>query len=274
MKKIAMFMLCYFSALFGDTNNPINQNLAHIKMADSDIYVISLQESAIKKEILLPQNEIERQIVQNAQNLAPNKQNIILVKNPNFIALVDCGFPHTQANLKTTLKSLGVKFDDVTHLIITHAHGDHIGGILNENGDNNFPNATLLIDKNEFDYWQKEDNKHTKDSLNSFKNIKFFSYDSSLLEGELGIYAIKAYGHTPGHNLISFQASDDKLVFIADLLHIYALQSKYPQIPVTYDIDKVEAARIRDKFLKEFRDVKTKIIGAHMPFTAPIILDK
>ena len=46
---------------------------------------------------------------------------------------------------KGALRELGLQFDDITHILITHGHGDHVGAILNERGENNFPNATLMI---------------------------------------------------------------------------------------------------------------------------------
>ncbi len=244
-------------------------NIFHQTIANSDVYIITLQEMQMSKDILLPQNDTQKKLIQETQ-IKPNKLNVILIKNPKFIALIDSGFPQNQGALKASLQSLGLDFSDITHLIISHAHGDHIGGILNDKGENNFTNATLLIDKNEFDYWQTQDNQRTKDSLNAFSKKTFFNHDKAILSNGLEIYALQAYGHTPGHNLLSLQNSDSKqpqkLIYWADLLHIYDIQSKNPQISVMYDVNPKEAAQVRGQFLQQFTQDKMRVTGAHVPF--------
>ncbi|WP_300448075.1 MBL fold metallo-hydrolase [uncultured Helicobacter sp.] len=255
-------------------------NIYHQKIANSDIYIISLQEKDMNKDILLPQNEKEKQLIQEAK-VQPNQHNVVLIKNPQFIALVDSGFPHTQDILKASLASLGVSYKDINYLIISHAHGDHIGGILNERGENNFPNATLLIDEKEFAYWQKQDNQRTKDSLNLFTKKAFFNHKKAILSNTLEILAVPAYGHTPGHNFILMRPSDKKaqqdmaqsLVFWADMLHIYDIQSQNPQISAVYDVNPTLAAQVRAKFLKQFKSEKIPVVGAHTPFTKPVVLE-
>lgn len=249
-------------------------NVYPIKMAAGEVYVISLQTSALSLDKLALQNEKQKQFVeQNSAKLTPNEHNILLVKSPNFTALVDTGYPHTQKNLKTALGALNVSFEEITHIFITHAHRDHIGGILDEKGHNNFPNAKLMIDKREFDYWQNAGDKRAKDSINSFKEIVYFTPNKPLLEGDLEILAIPAYGHTPGHNMILLQHQGDKLLFWADIMHFYALQIAMPEIAVVFDVDKDEAIKTRKEVLQRLKSEKIQVVGAHMPWRQPIVLE-
>lgn len=244
----------------------------HTKMADSDLYVISLKTGPAPLSRLIANNENEKKLIEAySKNPRLNEHNIMLIKNANFTALVDTGYNNTIDTLKAELAKLGVKFEDITHIIITHAHGDHIGGILSE-GKNNFPQASLVIDEKEYEYWLKTDNENTKKALQAFDKKSYFQKDKALFDSKLIIKALPAYGHTPGHNLISFEDGKNKLIFFADLLHVYDIQIDNPQIAIEFDTNAKEASQVRKQFLKEFKKDKAQIIGVHVPFTEPVIL--
>lgn len=242
----------------------------HTKMADTEVYVISLKTGPAPVSRLIAKNNKEKKLIEDyAKNPRDNEHNVMLLKNAKFTALVDTGYPDTTSKLKDELKKIGVEFKDITHIIITHAHPDHIGGILNKN-KNNFPKARLLIDEKEYDYWLGANNESTKKALQVFKEKSFFQKDTALFDSELIIKALPAYGHTPGHNLISLENGKDKLVFIADLIHVYDVQVKNPKIAIEFDSDPQEAIKTRQQFLKEFKKNKVKITGVHLPFTEPL----
>lgn len=85
-----------------------------------------------------------------------------------------------------------------------------------------------------------------------------------------GIKAIPAYGHTPGHNLIML---NDNLVFWGDLIHAYDVQMQSPKIAVKFDVNEEQAIQTREKFLKEFKRKKIKVVGTHVPFSEPRTLN-
>ena len=269
--KIVLFVLASLSLAFGA--------VYETQMDDAKLYVISLAKRAQPLDKLLPNDEAQKKLIeQAAKNDPQNEHNVLLVRHKDFTALVDTGFANTQGVLKEELARLGVDFADITHIIITHAHGDHIGGILNE-GKNNFPKARLLIDKKEFDFWLAGSNEGAKQALNAFEKKEFFDHSKPLLPSKLVIKALPAYGHTPGHNLISFtasskadKASPQKLVFIADLLHAYEVQTAAPDIAIQYDNDKAGAVQARKQHLKELRAQKASIVGVHTPFSKPQLL--
>lgn len=66
--------------------------------------------------------------------------------------------------------------------------------------------------------------------------------------------------------MISFEADDNKIIFIADLLHVLTVQEIEPSISITYDIDPAQAAKTREKVLDDLENETTKIVGAHMPY--------
>lgn len=246
-------------------------SIYHTKMSDSDVYIISLTQLKPPVDKLIPNNNNDKKFINKmSKNLPQNSHNVMLIKHKKFIALVDTGFTHTFDSLQAKLGELGLKPKDITHLIITHAHSDHIGGILRE-GKNNFPKAKMLIDEKEYNFWINGSNELAKNSLLAFKNKKaFFDYSKPLFDSKLVIKSVQAYGHTPGHTIISLEDGDDKLVFWADLMHIFAIQNERVDIAIEYDTDKAQAVQTRKKFLQELKN--TKVIGSHLPFVEPIIL--
>lgn len=261
------------------------------------VTVFSLGKRSAPVDKLVANNDKQKALIDKALKASPqNEHNVMLVRGENFTMLVDTGFESTQELLKDKLKGLGVSFEDITHVFITHAHGDHIGGVL-KNGANNFKNARLIIDKNEYDFWLKSENALAKNALLSFgENKEFIEHSKPLFDSKLDIRAIRAYGHTPGHNMLAFstksganskkansknsgasgangEKNSDKLVFWVDLVHVASVQLEDPAIAIAYDNDKVQAVKTREKFLKEFKKDKVKVLGTHMPSSKPLSLD-
>ena len=278
--RFFMMIIFAISAVFAGQNAKLPE-IYSTKMSDLEIHIISLAKSAPPVEKLIPNNNDDKKfIAKMAKKLSQNNQNVMLLRHKNFIALIDTGFPHTAQTLQAQLKELNLKPSDITHLIITHAHFDHIGGILYE-GKNQFSNATMLIDKNEYDFWINSDNDSTKSALLAFKDKMTFFSDDNLLNKSLGLWensdleiaTIPAYGHTAGHTMIKIARGEQKLVFIADLIHAFDIQMARPNIAIQYDSNPSEAIKARINFLDSLKsDSKTQIIGAHLPFTKPRVL--
>ncbi|STQ86124.1 MBL fold metallo-hydrolase [Helicobacter muridarum] len=261
MKNI--FSLVLYIACF--VNTAFANGFYHTNIADTEVFIISLQKSNPPVAKL-----ITKDVSIKNQEYPQNEHNIMLIKQDGVIALIDTGFQHTIETLRQKLSEQDVKFEDITHILITHGHKDHLGGILNKDGKTNFPNATLIIDKNEYDFWTKSKDEFAKKSLQSFgKNIKFLESNKSIFDSKAIIKPIPAYGHTPGHTLYSIEDDKRKIVFLGDIIHVYDVQMKCPKIAIEYDINKKEAVKTRLRLFKELKGVE--VIGVHMPFSKPIV---
>lgn len=278
--RFFMMMIFALSAVFAWQNEKLPE-IHSTKISDLEIHIISLAKSAPPVEKLIPNNNDDKKfIAKMAKKLPQNSQNVILLRHKNFIALIDTGFPHTAKTLQSQLNRLNLKPSDITHLIITHAHIDHIGGILYKD-ENQFSNATMLIDKNEYNFWINSDNESAKSALLAFKDKVVFFSDENLLnksfglgtKSDLKITTIPAYGHTAGHTMIGIANENQKLIFIADLMHIFDIQMAHQNIAIQYDSNPSDAIKARINFLDSLKsDSKTQIIGSHLPFTKPRVL--
>lgn len=192
----------------------------------------------------------------------PASVSTYLMKCGDDLILFDAGLgAQAGGQLVSLLDSLGVKPEDVDYLYVSHFHGDHIGGMLNE-GNAVFSNAKVYVGKVEYDAWMAMDedrNAQVRATMEAYKNqLNFFEFGDTL-PGD--VLAIDAVGHTPGHTV--FQKGE--LLIIADLMHGAALQMEHPEYNANFDMDKEQAAASRARILQYVMDNNLKMAGMHLP---------
>ena len=239
-----------------------------LKIGDNEIYVISLLEASVDPDLLVPENTDDEQLIEQtySKDTEPSLYNVLLVKNPDFIMLIDTGLSSTISKLKAELKKRGVKPEQITQVAISHGHPDHIGG-LGEAGAT-FANATLLINEAEYKYWMKRGDEKTKKRLNMYKNrLSFYMNGENLVTKNSNIKPIFVPGHTPGMTIFNF---NDEFYDIADMIYAFDVQIKRPEIAHIYDIDKKSAVAERKKILEVFKkNPDIKVMGTHFPYSEP-----
>jgi len=194
--------------------------------------------------------------------------NAFLLQTSDKNILIDAGLGQA---LKSNLAAAGLTPDKIDAILLTHMHGDHIGGLLS-NGQKVFPNADLYIAKPEYDYWSKSDNKQALNVLSVYKDrLKLFTPQEiggkkqNLLAG---IKGIAAYGHTPGHTAFMIESKADKLLIWGDLTHVTPVQMPHPEIAVSYDVDPKTAIVSRKKIMEYVAKNNITIAGMHIAFPA------
>lgn len=236
-----------------------------LKDKDNEIIIFSLKQSPVNIAVLIPQtkdDEILIEQIYNKNKAKANEHNVVLIKNKAFTALIDTGYANTLEILRQKLQQNGVKFEDITHIILTHAHPDHIGALMR---DNPFSKAQILIDKKEYDFWLNSNKTEIKNTLQSLENLSYFEPETELIAKNSNLKAVPFYGHTKGHNVIELTPN---LVFAADIFHAYDIQIQNSKIAVTYDSDKDEAVKARQEFLQKYKGFS--FVGTHTPFTKPV----
>ncbi len=208
----------------------------------------------------------------------PNSMSAFLVQSSGRNLLIDTGIGR---KLVQNLKALGVHPEQVDVILLTHMHGDHIGGMLKD-GKIVFPNAQVFIPKREYDYWMSDDemNRVPENSRGGFMNarnvvqaylnqINLFD-PAEIDEGpdELipGIKPVAAYGHTPGHTAFLIESGNSQFMVWGDLMHAMAIQMPYPDIAVTYDVNPELAIEYRKKIMAYLSRTRMPFGGMHLPF--------
>ena len=130
------------------------------------------------------------------------------------------GFDWTDAQMDEALRGAGLERNDVTHVIVTHAHGDHVGGLVKD-GRAAFPSAVVLFPERELSYWTSEANRQAAKggAVKIFENVAnivaaykgrvaTFEAGESVCAQLPGVLAVDEAGHTPGHVGIMISGED------------------------------------------------------------------
>ena len=185
-----------------------------------------------------------------------------VVRAGDDIVLFDTGL--SAESITAPLASAGISPEDVTVVVITHMHGDHIGGLTDGEGVPTFPNARYITGQVEYDAWAKQDNDGFKAKVQPLaEKMEFIGDGGSVVSGITGV---AAFGHTPGHMTYMLESGGKQLALMADLANHYVWSLGYPEWEVKFDMDKAKAAESRKRMFDMFTADKIPFVGYHMPF--------
>jgi len=184
-----------------------------------------------------------------------------LVNTGSELILFDTGL--NGAAITEAVEMAGYSPDAVTHVILTHMHGDHIGGLMMD-GAETFPNAAYITGQVEFDHWSGTDNEGFANMVAPLAEKMTFIGDGASIRP--GITSMAAFGHTPGHMAYMLDSDGQQLLIFADLANHYVWSLAYPDWEVRFDMDKEAAAASRRRVLGMLAADGVPFIGYHMPF--------
>lgn len=158
----------------------------------------------------------------------PNQHTSILVDTGEQVILVDTGigpgFSPTEGLLLGNLQAAGYEPEDVDVVVLTHGHGDHIGGNIGSDGAPVFSNAQYVMSEEEWEFWMDLPRVEDMISDAGFRELLLSFVDVHLrpLEDQIeligydheiapGIASIAAQGHTPGHMALRVESGEDVL---------------------------------------------------------------
>lgn len=163
------------------------------------------------------------------------------------------------------LASAGYTPDQIDVVVITHMHGDHIGGLWT--GEHpTYPNATYQTGRVEFDEWSKAGDERFDRTVKPLREQMTLLDDGGSVAG--GITAVAAFGHTPGHMTYMLESDGRQLLLGADFANHYVWSLANPDWEVRFDMDKTAAAATRKRLLDMLAADAVPFTGYHMPFPA------
>lgn len=212
----------------------------------------------------------------NLQEGVPASVCAFLVKTQGKTILFDAANGAADSRLMSVLDSCQTPPEAIDYIFLTHLHGDHIGGLLQQ-GKAAFPRAELYINKVEYEAWMAMPQEKTRklrsivalygDRLKTFELGQSSTYALPSQSLPCGIEAIAAYGHTAGHTVYRIE----DILIVGDIMHGVALQLQYPQYCARFDGDKALSVQSRKAVLDMAKKEGLRIYGMHFP--VPYLLD-
>jgi glyoxylase-like metal-dependent hydrolase (beta-lactamase superfamily II) len=197
--------------------------------------------------------------------------------------LFDTGFadngPATTGRMRANMEAAGYKLEDITDVVISHYHGDHINGLRAKDGSLVFPKAKVHVPAPEHAFWMDDArmNAAAPAARGAFQNARrvFGTLPAEQLvrfepgtEIAPGITANAAFGHTPGMCIFNVKSDGQSFNYVADVTNIPSLFARNPDWAVVFDMDpnaaRVTRRRVFDAMVKE----QAFTGGFHFPFPA------
>ena len=205
--------------------------------------------------------------------------NVTLLRDGTNTVLFDVGsgpdFMPTAGKLLEAFEALGLTPDDVTHVLFTHAHPDHIWGLLDDFDEPLFANAEYMIGAAEFDYWMNPDTvttigeARTTFAVGAQRRLAVIADTvRKVADGQdvlPGITARLTPGHTPGHIVWQVAGGSDRVMVVGDAIGNHHVAFERPDWASGSDQDPETAAASRRRLLEELATDGVPLIGYHLP---------
>ena len=136
------------------------------------------------------------------------------------------GVDHSRYSLQGSLKAHGYSTGDITDVILTHLHFDHVGGATMRTEEATvaptFPNATYYVQEKQWE-WALSPSERDRASFLPDNYLPLREAGQlELLHGELelfpGVRVIPIFGHTPAQQMVLVEGSEESFLFAGDLL--------------------------------------------------------
>ncbi|EZP39298.1 MBL fold metallo-hydrolase [Janthinobacterium lividum] len=202
--------------------------------------------------------------------------NCYLVRGRGRTILIDAGaggFKHWGGKLKVNLALAGVQASDIDTILLTHAHPDHVGGLLDASGEAAFPDAQLVVHQHEVAFWEDDGNlSRASDRARGnflFARKVFEKYREKLRlftgnEVLPGISAMPLPGHTAGHSGYRIESGGRSLLIWGDIVHFPQIQIARPDVSIAFDQDPLLSAETRSTLLDVVSADNILIAGMHL----------
>jgi glyoxylase-like metal-dependent hydrolase (beta-lactamase superfamily II) len=166
----------------------------------------------------------------------------------------------------------------IDHVLLTHLHPDHAGGLISPGGQAVFSHATVHTAKADADHWldaaraaaatgiQRLVHDTAARALAPYRDTGRFVTFSAGAEVIPRVSTVNLSGHTSGHTGYLFGEGEDAVLFWGDTIHCHAVQLRRPSASMEADSDERAAVASRRKALDLASSNRWWVGAAHLPF--------
>ena len=214
------------------------------------------------------------------------EQNILILNTGRQLLLFDTGmgdsmgadskmFGPTTGRMLQNMRAAGIEPSQIDMVIATHAHCDHVWGLVDAAGQRVFPNAQVAINELDVKYWTDDANKRgpafmgpfiegAKKNLSAYRDRMVMVRDGQ--EVVPGVVALFTPGHTVGHTCYAITSQGRTMVNTGDLAHHQVLLLRSPLMEFSFDTDPKLSAQTRSRMLDRLATDRHAVLSSHFPW--------
>lgn len=267
--------------------------LPHLGLAAASLSVGRFQVTTISDgHLLLPEafsapdaDQVARQALLgdliDGGGMVQSPLNVTIVRDGEQTVLIDAGsgerFVPTAGRLLEGLDALGVAPEYVTKVVLTHAHPDHLWGVVDGFDEVTFYEAEHVINAAEMDFWLSGDvltrvpEDQQSFAVGARRHLDAISDQLTRAKpGDdviSGVRLVDTSGHTPGHVSLEISDGDASAFVLGDALAHPVLSFARPDWQPRMDLMADRAVETRKRLLARLATDGTPVIGYHL--TAP-----
>ena len=213
--------------------------------------------------------------------------NVTLVRTGDRLAIFDVGagpnFMSSTGKLLESLEVAGVAPGDVTDVVITHAHPDHLWGLTDDFDELVFADAQYHIGQKEWDFWSSPDAmSQMPEDRQTFvvgAQSRFEALDGRvnfIKDGDEvlpGVEAVDSPCHTPGHMSFLVHGTEPVMI-VGDAISNATVSFARPDWPTASDQDPQQGVKTRFALLDRLTTDRVGAIGFHFPHPAAGMVER
>jgi len=166
-----------------------------------------------------------------------------------------------------SMRLAGIEPDAITLVVLTHADGDHVLGLLSNENKPVFRNATYVLSKRELAFWQQRIETKAPEQrpiidMIAAAGLRVIEPDEQIMPG---LAAVPIPGHTPGQIAVLLESENERLIHLADLLHS-PMQIAHPEWSASFDVDTSVSVPTRRAALGRAADENMLTLFYHLTF--------
>lgn len=199
--------------------------------------------------------------------LLPFTMGGFLVRGRDRVVLIDAGLgPGELMGIKAgamidNLQRAGVTAEDVTDVVFTHLHIDHIGWV-SQDGAKVFPNAVHRCSSSDWAHFMIDNRGSEAERIQPAAD-RFEMWD-----GEMTVLpaldTMSTPGHTPGSTTLVLSSGTERIMFLGDVVHC-PIQLEEDEWSALFDVDPELAKRTRNALARELEGTDVRVSGTHFP---------
>jgi glyoxylase-like metal-dependent hydrolase (beta-lactamase superfamily II) len=263
---------------------------AFYKTRVGNLTVIALHDGVVIRDLApgfihkVPDTDVQKALLESG--MPPGKLilsfTVLAIDHGSDLTLIDAGFgqngPATTGLMAANLVAAGYHVGQVSTILVSHFHSDHISGLMTRDGAPSFPAASVMVPQPEWDYWMDDSRMDAapeglKPTFALVRKI-FGALGDRVVKfawGEQPVPGIRASdlsGHTPGMTGFEIESEGDRLTFVADITNNPTVFARHPDWQSGFDMDGPKTVETRQRVFVEAAAAETRLAFYHAPFPA------